>query len=179
MDEKTQTAHGPLVAALEDLARVQRELALAVAHEIGCQRAGLSALRTLRRTGGCTVGELAEHLRVDISVTSRQASALVDSGLVERSPGDDRRVRTLRITPAGEVFLADTDGFFDRFASAAFADWSAEEIRLAAREIAKVASAIASAHDDRASWLSPAPAEPRLRAAHPRDEQTPELVIHR
>lgn len=50
-----------------------------------------------------TVGEAAELLGVSMSCASRSVDGLAGAGLVERSEDpEDRRVRRLRLTPAGE-----------------------------------------------------------------------------
>lgn len=62
----------------------------------------LAPYRALAIDGGMTVGDLSAHLRVDMSVASRQVSSATEADLVERTtcdgPGCDRRVRTVRLT---------------------------------------------------------------------------------
>lgn len=77
-------------------------------------RAGFALDRALHVTlarvgvsGPIRLGELADELGVDTSTTSRQVSALEESGLVRRSPAhDDRRVVLVTLTSEGRDVLA-------------------------------------------------------------------------
>jgi DNA-binding MarR family transcriptional regulator len=71
--------------------------------------AGLQALAVLARTDASRVSEVADRLRIDLSVASRQISALESAGWVAREPDpDDRRAQRLRVTDAGQTVLEDT-----------------------------------------------------------------------
>lgn len=82
-----------LVTGIEALARVQREIGTLLARELDTPRASLTVVRSLAREGEMTVGDLSTHLRVDLSVASRQISAAAEAGLVERTASDDPGLR--------------------------------------------------------------------------------------
>ena len=50
---------------------------------------------------------LARHLACDASNVTGLADRLEELGMVERTPGDDRRVKLLRLTPRGVKLRAD------------------------------------------------------------------------
>lgn len=67
-------------------------------------------LRTLAATGEVRVGDLAEQLRTDVSVVSRQLSALEVEGYVMRRPEpSDRRVVLVSLTDVGHGALRQMD----------------------------------------------------------------------
>ncbi|WP_407319288.1 MarR family transcriptional regulator [Isoptericola halotolerans] len=134
-----------LVAALESLGRAQREAAARVARDLDWPRSGLAVVRILRARGEMQLCEVAEILRVDASVASRQVGALVDAGHVRRTVDTaDRRARTLGLTDAGLAFAAESDRYFDAFVDEAFADWSADDLDDAITQIRNVAAAIST-----------------------------------
>ncbi|MCK0118220.1 MULTISPECIES: MarR family winged helix-turn-helix transcriptional regulator [Isoptericola] len=142
MSERASTA---LVAALESLSRAQREAAARIARDLDWPRSGLGIVRMVRARGAVQLCEVAEALRVDASVASRQVSALVDAGYVRRTVDRaDRRARTLELTDAGHAFAAESDRYFDDFVDEAFADWSAADLTDAITQIRNVAAAISS-----------------------------------
>jgi MarR family transcriptional regulator for hemolysin len=140
-------AYRALIDAIARLQRVQREVATEMARDLDCPRAALSLLWLLDKKGEMGTGDIAQHLHVDISVASRQITALVESGYAERStpdaPGTDRRVRTVRLTPRGTAFTAQTRVTLDERAAAIFRDWDAGELVAAAAQIERVADAVA------------------------------------
>ncbi len=140
-------AYRALIDAIARLQRVQREVATEMARELDCPRAVLSTLWLLDKRGEMGIGDLAQHLHVDISVASRQASQLVDSGYAERStpdaPGTDRRVRTVRLTERGRLFTAETRRTLDRRAAVMFDDWTADDLTAAVAVIERVSDTVA------------------------------------
>jgi DNA-binding MarR family transcriptional regulator len=62
----------------------------------------LVALRNLDQT---TVNRLADKLVVDRTTLTRNLKPLQEAGFVQMRPGEDRRVREISLTPAGEVKL--------------------------------------------------------------------------
>lgn len=62
----------------------------------------LVALRNLDQT---TVNRLADKLVVDRTTLTRNLRPLQDAGFVRLRPGEDRRVREISLTPAGEEML--------------------------------------------------------------------------
>lgn len=144
----TVSSSRTLLHAIEDLARAQREAGALLARELDCPRSGLALVRLLSRLGPLPVGDLAERLRIDISVASRQVSALVDAGLVHRTapegPGADRRVRTVALTPHGTELAARSRAHLEARAGEAFAGWTPDELTAAAAQVQKIAAAIQS-----------------------------------
>ncbi|MDO8147264.1 winged helix DNA-binding protein [Isoptericola sp. b515] len=134
-----------LVTALERLSRAQREAAARIAGDLGRPRAALGVVRLLRVRGPVQLCEVADTLRVDASVASRQVGALVEGGYVRRTVDEtDRRARTLELTDAGHRLAAQSDDRFDAFVAEAFADWSAEDLADAIDHVRDVADAISS-----------------------------------
>ncbi|MFI2754256.1 MarR family winged helix-turn-helix transcriptional regulator [Cellulomonas sp. P22] len=154
-DESTDLTYRTLLAAIERLARVQREVGSHIAREAGLTRAALGMVRILERCGELPISEIATHLRVDLSVASRQVSALVDAGLVDRAPSDqpgcDRRVRTVRLTAAGHELARTSVRTLDRQAAEAFAGWTADEIVAATEAVDRIAAAVGSTPHPHAS----------------------------
>jgi len=143
-----RTAARELVETLEELSRAQREAAMRVARDLDLPRAGLGALHMLTRCGRVQLTDVAAKLRVDVSVASRQVSALVDAGLVRRTvDDDDRRARTLELTDDGREFAEASFRRIDDLVSEAFSDWSDEDLADATTRIRSVAAALTSTHD--------------------------------
>lgn len=139
-------AYRELIDAIARLQRVQREVGNDLARDFDCPRAALNVLWLLEKCGEMGIGDMAQHLHVDISVASRQASSLVDVGYAERStpdaPGTDRRVRTVRLTEAGREFTADTRRQLDERAAAVFSGWSVEDLMETAARIDRIADTV-------------------------------------
>lgn len=143
----TTPAYRALIEAFTRLSRVQREAGTEMARELDCPRATLSLLWLLEKRGPLGIGDVAQQLHVDMSVASRQASALVDAGYAERStpePGTDRRVRTIRLTEAGRAFTAQSRSRLDERLARVFADWDVDDLLDAAHQMSRVADALAA-----------------------------------
>ena len=86
-----------------------RELVVGFASQLGGLRLGftqLAALYVLADGGTTTIGELAEVLGRSPSATSRLVDGLARRRLVERrQEPEDRRQRTLILTPRGQALL--------------------------------------------------------------------------
>lgn len=61
-----------------------------------------SLLATLQRRGALPVTQLAEELVLDRTTLSHNLNPLEREGLIAIEPGNDRRTRYARLTPAGE-----------------------------------------------------------------------------
>ena len=147
-----------LLRSVEAFNRALRESSLGVAREVGCSKGTFAIVRILERRGTLPVSDIAHILRVDISVASRQVSQLVDDGLVERTVDDaDRRVRTIRLSPAGRALATEIAGVLERRAHEVFADWSTQELADAAATLDRLTTTIAR--------LAPAPADDVLQPA--------------
>ena len=137
------SAADELVAALEELTRAQREAAARIARELDWPRAGLGVVRLLRKCGPVQLSDVAGRLRVDMSVASRQVSALVDAGLVRRTvDDDDRRARTLELTDEGRALADESVEHFGALVAQTFEGWSPGELEQAAHHLRRVAAAI-------------------------------------
>src|SRR5919107_2780696 len=100
-----------------------RELVIGFASQLGELRLGftqLAALYVLADSGTMTVGELAEVINRSPSATSRLVDGLVKRRLVERREDpEDRRQRSLQLTPRGAAILRIVDrARADQFLSA-------------------------------------------------------------
>ena len=100
-----------------------RELVIGFASQLGELRLGftqLAGLYVLADGSTLTVGELAEAIGRSPSATSRLVDGLVRRRLVERlEEPEDRRQRTLRLTPRGHAVLRVVDrARADQFLSA-------------------------------------------------------------
>ncbi len=142
----TPSPHADLVAAIEDMARAQRETGAWLARTLECGRGGLSVIRVLDR-GPQQVGDLAHLLRVDVSVASRQVAALADAGLVARDvPATDRRAWTVALTDAGRAVAARSAAAATDLAAVVFAGWDEAELAAATAAFRKVADAVVRHH---------------------------------
>jgi DNA-binding MarR family transcriptional regulator len=100
-----------------------RELVIGFASQLGEMRLGftqLAALYVLADSGTMTIGDLAEVINRSPSATSRLVDGLVRRRLVERRVvEEDRRQRTLQLTPRGAALLRVVDrARADQFLSA-------------------------------------------------------------
>ena len=100
-----------------------RELVIGFASQLGEMRLGftqLAALYVLADSGTMTIGDLAEVINRSPSATSRLVDGLVRRRLVERRvEEEDRRQRTLQLTPRGAALLRVVDrARADQFLSA-------------------------------------------------------------
>ena len=139
-----ETPPQTLLRSVEAFSRTLRESSLGVARDIGCSKGTLAIVRILQRRGTLQVSDIAHALRVDISVASRQVSQLVDDGLVERTVDDgDRRVRTIRLSPAGRALAVEIAAVLERRAHEVFADWSSEELADAAATLDRLTTTLA------------------------------------
>jgi DNA-binding MarR family transcriptional regulator len=96
-----------LVREIYALGRVNRELQRRAVpeHPPAC----LQALGLIARGEANRVSDIADGLRIDLSVASRQVAVLETSGWVTRAPDPlDGRSRRLEATEAGRAVLADT-----------------------------------------------------------------------
>ena len=146
-----------LLRSVEAFSRTLRESSLGVARDLGCSKGTLAIVRILQRRGTLQVSDVAHVLRVDISVASRQVSQLVDDGLVERAVDDeDRRVRTVRLSPAGRSLALEIGAALDRRADELFSNWSADELAAAVATLDRLTGTLAHLTDSPTDVLTPA-----------------------
>ncbi|ROS31676.1 MarR family winged helix-turn-helix transcriptional regulator [Cellulomonas sp. PhB150] len=146
---RTATAVSPhlaLLRAVEAFTRTLREGGATLARSVDCSRATLAIIRTLQIRGPLPVSEIAQVLRVDISVASRQVSLMVDDGFVERTVDpDDRRVRTIALTAAGRQRTREIEVSLEGRVREIFAGWTPAEIAGATDVLQHLAATIDTA----------------------------------
>lgn len=135
-----------LTIAIEEFNRAQREVSARLARELDFPRASIGTLRLLHRCGPLQVTELAHHLRVDLSVASRQVTHLVEAGLVERTAcDDDRRARSVTLTPAGRAKVEETFALLASRTGETFAGWTTEDLGDAIHLLGRLTETLARA----------------------------------
>ena len=123
------TAHiEALVRQLYRLGAVQREISRHALAELGTQ--GFNALAVIALHGPLRVSEVAPLLGVDVSVASRQVTALVSAGQVSRTPdGRDRRAHIVGATPAGQRVLRQSHRRMVSAFERVLTHWSDDDVR--------------------------------------------------
>jgi len=148
------------MTAIALLVRAQRLLVCAVGEAVDLPAPGQGLLRLLVQHDALTTGEIAAKLRVDVSVVSRQMSALVDLGLVERTvDAADRRVHRLCLTAAGREAHARVTAEFQARAEVGFAGWTTADfdaVVALTRRLAEAVERSAAATGARAGPLADA-----------------------
>ncbi|PRH76730.1 MarR family transcriptional regulator [Streptomyces solincola] len=125
MAERSQ--YEDLARQLSAIGAVKRGLARAMPVE--CPGGSAAVLSLLAHHGDMRMSRLAELLAVDMSVTSRHVTHVVDRGWVERLPDpDDRRSRIIRLTRAGEEMLDDLGQRTTDMFARTLGDWSDEDV---------------------------------------------------
>lgn len=139
-----------MLRALDEFGRAQREIGVRLARTMDLPRAGIGILRYLHATAEpVSVGCAAQHLRVDLSVASRQVSALVDAGLVRRTIDDgDRRSRSIELTDLGHARVDELKERVTSLMTDMFADWEPHELTAATDRLVAIARTIAEHQDD-------------------------------
>lgn len=131
------------MTAIALLSRAQRALVCAVGESVGLPPHGIALLRLLARCASLTTGDIAAALRVDVSVVSRQVSAMVDLGLVERTVDPaDRRVHRLGLTGAGRDAHARVNAEIGARAEVGFVGWTAADLDEVATLTRRLADAV-------------------------------------
>ncbi len=116
----------PLVRAVYGLGWLKRDMMRRTGFDPSI---ALPPLAMVHRLGTPRVKDVADALHVDLSVASRQLSALVDAGYVERSPApDDRRSQIVTVTPAGQAALERAHAGIVQAFESALAGWTDAEI---------------------------------------------------
>ncbi|MBD8057558.1 winged helix-turn-helix transcriptional regulator [Cellulomonas sp. JH27-2] len=130
--DAASSQHQSLMRSLEAFTRAMREASADLARRADCSRATLAIFHALDRRGPLPVGDIAQVLRVDISVASRQVSCMVDEGYVVRQvDADDRRVRTIALSDAGRARARAIDAKADGFMRDVFARWEPDAMAAA------------------------------------------------
>ena len=115
-----------LVREVYELAAVRRDMWRRAGFE---QAQTIAALNAVRRVGPVRVSAVAEDLSVDISVASRQLSALEERGLVQRTTDPaDARSRLLEVTDAGLESLGQAHERMVGVFASTVAGWDQDDI---------------------------------------------------
>ncbi|MFF7310628.1 MarR family transcriptional regulator [Streptomyces sp. NPDC008137] len=126
MAERAQ--YEELVRQFSAFGAVKRELGRIMPAE--CPGGSAAVLTLLGRHGDMRMSKLAELLAVDMSVTSRHVTHVVDRGWIERSPDPaDKRSRILRLTPKGHAQLDELSRRTTEVLEERLSDWSDEDVR--------------------------------------------------
>jgi DNA-binding MarR family transcriptional regulator len=117
-----------VVREIYALGRVNRELQRRAVpeHPPAC----LQALGVIARGEAGRVSDIADRLRIDLSVASRQVAVLETSGWVTRTPDPvDGRAQRLETTEAGRAVLADTLARMADAYTGVLEGWSEDDLR--------------------------------------------------
>jgi DNA-binding MarR family transcriptional regulator len=126
-----------VVREIYALGRVNRELQRRAVPEHS--PAYLQALGLIARGEAARVSEIADRLRIDLSVASRQVAALVASGhAVREADPADRRAHRIRVTPAGERVLRLSHERMVAAFGRVLDDWSQDEVADLTRLLARL-----------------------------------------
>ncbi|MGR7024231.1 MarR family winged helix-turn-helix transcriptional regulator [Geodermatophilus sp. URMC 62] len=121
-----------LVAGIAHVIRTGRHVSTRAAESVygGLPSFGWALLLPLEREGEQRCSALAAQAGVDVSVVSRQVSALERQGYLERRPDPhDGRASLIRLSEAGAAVLARTRAVRSEWTAAALADWDEEDAR--------------------------------------------------
>ncbi len=179
MDDERADAQVQILGALERMGRLLREMSQVVAREHASTRATMAIARLLDdagEAGEVGIGDVAEALRIDISVASRQVSELVVEGLVERTVVDgDRRARHLRLTDSGRAYAEELRAVVRRMTDETFAGWTVDELHAAAGTLDRLVESV-SATAGCPPEADPSTATPRTSPAPPRTRRHTAVV---
>jgi DNA-binding MarR family transcriptional regulator len=122
-----QAQYEELVRQLSAIGAVRRDLGRIMPPD--CPAGSGAVLTVLGAHGDMRMSKLAEHLAVDMSVTSRHVAHLVARGWIERLPDPaDKRSRILHLTPAGLDRLDDLFRRTTQLLTERLSDWSDDEV---------------------------------------------------
>ena len=126
-----------LVREIYALGRVNRELQRRAVPEYPPAR--LQALGLIGRGDANRVSDIADALRIDLSVASRQVAVLEASGWVTRAADPaDGRARVLEATESGRAVLTDTLARMADAYTGVLAGWSEAELQSLHATLARV-----------------------------------------
>jgi DNA-binding MarR family transcriptional regulator len=121
-----------LTASVAQLVRTGRHVSSRAASQLygDLPSFGWALMLPLERYGGQRCSALAAQAGVDVSVASRQLTALERAGHVERRPDPhDGRASLLSLTPAGADAMAATRVLRSEWALGALAGWDEDDAR--------------------------------------------------
>lgn len=127
-----------LVRQLYGLGALRRALVRAGTDEIASH--GFTALAAIHRLEPCRVSDIAAELHVDLSVASRQITALVRAGHVARETDPlDRRALRVRLSDEGRAVLVGAHRRMVVELQRAINDWDEADVVALADGIARLA----------------------------------------
>jgi DNA-binding MarR family transcriptional regulator len=107
-------------------------------------------LHTVNSEGPMRASALAASVHADLSTVSRQVTALVGRGLLERRADQlDGRASLLAVTSAGRAAIAEHDQGRQAFFDEVLTGWSAEELRQFAQQMERFTAAYDRIHTAR------------------------------
>jgi DNA-binding MarR family transcriptional regulator len=140
---RATSSHLALLRATESFSRTLRESGASLARGVECSRSTLAIVRTLDANGPLPVSDIAQQLRVDVSVASRQLALLADEGYVERIVDTtDRRVRSIALSESGRARTREIEASLEARTREVFADWSEADIDEAVAILHRLAATI-------------------------------------
>ena len=108
-------------------------------------------LHTVEADGPMRASTLAASVHADLSTVSRQTSALVGRGLLERRADQrDGRACLLAVTEAGRAAIAEHEHGRQAFFDEVLTGWSTEELSLFARQMERFTAAYDHVHT---AWI--------------------------
>ena len=155
----TQETSERLTAGMSRLVRTAKHLGHRVAADLygDLPSFGWALLVPLEQDGEQRCSALAGRAGVDVSVVSRQVSALERSGYVQRRPDPvDGRASLIRLSDAGAAALAHTREIRGQWAAEALSDWTEDEARQFTGLLEKLADGLDAAGRGRPPRSSPA-----------------------
>jgi DNA-binding MarR family transcriptional regulator len=156
----TQQTSERLTTGMSRLVRTAKHLGHRVAADLygDLPSFGWALLVPLERDGEQRCSALAGEAGVDVSVVSRQVSALERAGYVERRPDPlDGRASLIRLSDAGAAALAHTRETRGQWAAEALSDWTEDEARQFTALLEKLADGLDAAGRGRPPRSGPAP----------------------
>jgi DNA-binding MarR family transcriptional regulator len=143
-----------LTAGMARLVRTARHLGHRVAADLygDLPSFGWALLVPLEQDGEQRCSALAGQVGVDVSVASRQVSALERAGYVHRRPDPlDGRASLISLSDAGATALAHTRDVRSQWATEALSDWTEDEARQFTTLLEKLADGLDRAGRRRSS----------------------------
>jgi DNA-binding MarR family transcriptional regulator len=137
-----------LTAGVAQLVRTAKHLGHRVAADLygDLPSFGWALLLPLEQGGEQRCSALAGQIGVDVSVASRQVSALERAGYVQRRPDPvDGRASLISLSAGGAEALAHTRDVRGQWAAEALADWTEDEARQFTAQLEKLADGLDSA----------------------------------
>jgi len=108
----------------------------------GVRSTQLPLLVTLGAEGTMTLSRLAESVVMDQTTVSRNLKPLKEMGLIEIRPGQDRRVREISLTKAGENVIRDSKPLWDEAQAKVSAELGIENLHLLIALSADIVSSV-------------------------------------